>query len=138
VREILVLIFVCIWRLLEFWNGHGCGKGILASLEVYAQPARVLLLEVGLFRSSKLGASVVGDSARVRCIQDIRELEADKEIAILVNNFCRSGSSSFQVFGGYDRTRAARAERSAAPTLLSSWGFFFFFFLNLLFCHFFH
>jgi hypothetical protein len=47
-KEILVLIFVCVWGLLEFWNGHGCGKGILASLEVYAQPARVLLLEVGL------------------------------------------------------------------------------------------
>jgi hypothetical protein len=43
-----VLIFVSVWRLLEFWNGHGCGKGILVSLEVYAQPARVLLLEVGL------------------------------------------------------------------------------------------
>jgi hypothetical protein len=62
----------------------------------------------------------VGDTARVRRIQDIRELEVDEEIAILVNNFCRSGSSSFQVIGRYDRTRAARAKRLAAPTLLSS------------------
>jgi hypothetical protein len=66
-----VLIFMCIWRLLEFWNGHGCGKGILASLEVYAQLARVLLLEVGLLQSSKPGVPVVGDTARVRRIQDI-------------------------------------------------------------------
>jgi hypothetical protein len=30
---------VCVrdtWRLLEFWNGYGCEKAILASLEVYA------------------------------------------------------------------------------------------------------
>jgi hypothetical protein len=119
-REILVLIFVCVWKLLAFWNGHGCGKGILVSSEVYAQPARVLLREVGLLQTSKPGASVVGDTARICCIQDIRELEAAEEITILVNNFCKSGSSSFQVVGGYDKVGAARAERSTAPTSLSS------------------
>jgi hypothetical protein len=75
----------------------------------------------------------VGDTARVRRIQDIQELEADEEIAVMVNNFCRSGSSSFQVVGGYDRTRAARAKKLAAPILLSSHGFFFFFFFFFLF-----
>jgi hypothetical protein len=79
----------------------------------------------------------VGDTARVRRIQDIQELEADEEIAVMVNNFCRSGSSSFQVVGGYDRTRAARAKKLAAPILLSSHGFFFFFFFffYLFFLH---
>jgi hypothetical protein len=62
----------------------------------------------------------VGDTTRLRRIQDIRELEAAEEIEIPVNNFCKSGSSSIQVVGGYDRIRAARAKRSAAPTLLSS------------------
>ena len=61
----LVLIFEYVWRLLEFWNGHGCGKDILASLEVYAQPARVLFLEVGLLQNSKPRAPVVGDMARI-------------------------------------------------------------------------
>jgi hypothetical protein len=55
-------------------------------------------------------------------------LEAAEEISILVNNFYRSGTSFFQVFGRYDKAGAARAERLVAPTLLSSQGFFFFFF----------